>query len=92
MINILLALRLWATDFNSKCLHVHCDNSAVVSILNTGKGQDPLLLAMARNVWLVASTSDIDLTVLHIPGKHNNIADLLSRWHIGEPGAKGTTP
>ena len=82
MINILLALRLWATDFNGKCLHVYCDNSAVVSILSTGKGQDPLLLAMARNVWLIASTSDIDLTVLHIPGKHNNIADLLSRWHL----------
>ena len=54
----------------------------MVSILNTGKGLDPLLLAMARNIWLLASTQDIDLTVLHIPGKHNNIADLLSRWHL----------
>ena len=82
MINILLALRLWASEFNSKCLHVYCDNSAVVSILNTGKGLDPLLLAMARNIWLLVATQDIDLTVLHIPGKHNNIADLLSRWHL----------
>ena len=52
------------------------------------KGQTPLLLAMARNIWLLASTQDIDLTVLHIPGKHNTIADLLSRWHI--PGTDRT--
>ena len=37
---------------------------------------------MARNIWLTASTNDIDLTVLHIPGKHNHTADLLSRWHL----------
>ena len=82
MINILLAIRLWASQFYGKCLHVYCDNSAVVSILNTGRGQDPLLLAMARNIWLIASISDIDLTVLHIPGKHNHTADLLSRWQL----------
>ena len=78
MINILVALRLWVRDLNGKRLVIHCDNAAVVSILNTGKGQDSLLLAMARNVWLFAANSDIDLTLVHIPGKNNVIADLLS--------------
>ena len=82
MINILLALRLWARDLSGKRLVIHCDNAAVVSILNTGKGQDSLLLAVARNVWLFAANSDIDLTLVHIPGKNNIIADLLSRWQI----------
>ena len=82
MINILVALRLWVRDLNGKRLVIHCDNAAVVSILNTGKGQDSLLLAIARNVWLCAANSDIDLTLVHIPGKNNIIADLLSRWQI----------
>ena len=25
---------------------------------------------------------DIQLTVVHIPGKENQVADLLSRWHL----------
>ena len=69
-------------DLSGKRLVIHCDNAAVVSILNTGRGQDSLLLAIARNVWLLAANSDIDLTLVHIPGKNNIIADLLSRWQI----------
>ena len=82
MINILLALRLWAEDLHGKCLCLHCDNMAVVSILNSGRGQDSVLLSIARNVWLIAAQHDIDVTIKHIPGKHNVTADLLSRWQI----------
>ena len=82
MINILLALRLWAPELDGRRLCLHCDNMAVVSILNSGRGQDSVLLSIARNVWLIAAKHDIDLTVQHIPGKHNVTADLLSRWQI----------
>ena len=82
MINILLAIRLWAKELHNKCLCFHCDNMAVVSILNSGRGQDSLLLSIARNIWLTAANHDIDITVTHIPGKHNVTADLLSRWQI----------
>ena len=82
MINILLALRLWAPELSGRRLCLHCDNMAVVSILNSGRGQDSVLLSIARNVWLIAAKHDIDLTVQHIPGKHNVTADLLSRWQI----------
>ena len=82
MINILLVLRLWIDDLHRKRIIIHCDNAAVVSVLNTGKGVDPLLLAIARNVWLEAATHDIEVNVVHIPGKQNVVADLLSRWQI----------
>ena len=60
---------------------INCDNYAVVSSLNSGRGRDHVLLAIARNVWLVAAQFDIDLIFTHIPGKLNVVADLLSRWY-----------
>ena len=29
---------------------------------------------------MTAAVHDIDLTIVHIPGKQNEVADLLSRW------------
>ena len=60
---------------------INCDNYTVVSTLNSGRGRDHVLLAIARNVWLVAAQHDIDIAFIHIPGKLNVIADLLSRWY-----------
>lgn len=34
---------------------------------------------MARNIWLHCATYDIELIVVHIPGKQNIVADLLSQ-------------
>ena len=61
---------------------LNCDNEAVVHMLQSGRGQDQFLLAVACNVWLITSTMDTHLAVQHIPGKANVVADLLSRWHI----------
>jgi hypothetical protein len=36
--------------------------------------------AVARNVWFLASTYDIEVEFQHIQGTDNVIADLLSRW------------
>lgn len=61
---------------------IHCDNSAVVSIIQMGRTEKLIILAVARNIWLITTTHDINLTVVHIPGKANVVADLLSRWFI----------
>ena len=36
----------------------------------------------ARNIFMWVSTFNIDLKVVHVPGKLNEVADLLSRWFI----------
>ena len=80
MINIILALRLFAQFWTGTRVLIRCDNDAVVKVLNAGKARDPYLGACARNVWYIAALADIDLQYVHVLGKNNVVADLLSRW------------
>ena len=67
-------------DLAGKYILVHCDNQAVVSVLSTGKTRDALLAAIARNIFIETARLNISLKTIHILGKNNLVADLLSRW------------
>ena len=80
MYNILIAKRVWANTWQKKTIGIFCDNLAVVNVLNSGKAKDMYLAAISRNIFMESSKNDIDIKVLHVPGKNNIIANLLSRW------------
>ena len=82
MFNILVAIRLWAFKWANKNVLIHCDNEAVVTILNSGKSRDLTLSRISRNIFTQCASHDIQLQIKHVPGKKNNIADLLSRWQV----------
>ena len=67
MLNILVALRVWGPAWH---------NQAVVTILNSGATKDLTLAATARNIFMQSAKCDINLSVIHILGKNNPIADL----------------
>ena len=79
MLNILVAMRVWAHIWHEKRVVIHCDNQAVVAVINSGKTRDPVLAAITRNIAMLTATHDINLKLVHILGKHNIIADALSR-------------
>ena len=81
MWNVLVAIRLWATQWSDKVIVVKCDNEAVVSVVNTGVTRDNALAAFVRNIWLVTALNNIKLRLIHIPGIQNECAALLSRWN-----------
>ena len=58
---------------------IKCDNQAVVSVLTSGRTQDWMLAAIARNIFMEVVACDIELKVIHVLGKDNPIADPLSR-------------
>ena len=84
MLNILVALRVWQNFWAKSRVRIACDNEAVVQVLGSGRTRDLTLAAIARNIQLQVATWDINLEVIHIPGKENQIADLLSRWNLTE--------
>jgi hypothetical protein len=79
-INILVALRTFSKIISGKFVTIWCDNQVATNILNSGRGADPILNAISRNIWLFQSGCDCDLQFTHIKGKNNIIADMLSRW------------
>ena len=80
MVNILVAICIFASLWHRKSILIKCDNAAAVSVLNTGKARDPFLAAVARNIWTKLAKEDIQVVYRHIPGRMNLVADLLSRW------------
>ena len=82
MLNNLVALRVWGSQWCNKRISIACDNQAVVHVLNSGKTRDFVLAAIVCNVQLQLATYNIEISVVHISGKINTVADLLSRWAI----------
>jgi hypothetical protein len=79
-INILVALRTFLPIIQGKLITIWCDNQVAINILNSGRGVDPILQIIARNIWLFSSQWDCDIQFTHIKGTNNIVADMLSRW------------
>ena len=82
MLNVVVALKVWANIWANKRIKISCDNLAVVEILKSGKTRDPFLATCAKNIWLITAMFNIDIILIHVPGVNNQVADLLSRWTI----------
>ena len=61
-----------------KIVLVHCDNHAVVEVVNAGYGKDPLLMQLLQCLFYHAYF-EITVRANHIPGKSNGAADAISR-------------
>ena len=68
--------------WKNKQIIIKCDNEAVVSVVNIGVTKDNSLGAIVRNIWLEAALRDLKLKLIHVKGKNNQCADLLSCWHL----------
>ena len=80
MVNILVALRVYAGMWKGSRILIKCDNDAVVKVLSAGKARDPFLGACTQNVWYLAELADVHLQYVHVLGKNNCEADLLPCW------------
>ena len=84
MLNVLVAIRVWANQWRGKTIVIACDNQAVVLVINTGKTKDVVLSAIARNIAMEVALADINLRLSHILGKNNIVADSLSRYYTSD--------
>ena len=84
MLNVLVAIRVWANQWRGKTIVIACDSQAVVSVINTGKTKDVVLGAIARNIAMEVAIADINLRLIHILGKNNTVADGLSRFYTSD--------
>lgn len=63
-------------------IRVLCDNLPSVTIMQTGKGRNKVILEVARAIWMLQAKFNIDISYDHIKGELNTLADALSRAHL----------
>lgn len=76
---IKLAAAKWAKLWSGARVFVHCDNCAAVAICTRGASRSAPLAKIMREIFWLISRENCELSVLHIPGKQNIVADALSR-------------
>ena len=80
MLNVVVALKVWSKLWADKKVKIFSDNLAGVEVLKSGKTKDPLLATCARNIWLITAIWNIEIIVVHVPGRNNHIADYPLFW------------
>ena len=82
IIHIALAIYLWKERFTNKKIIFHCDNMAVVTILNSKSSKKDRVMFLLRKIVLWTLLFNFQFKALHIFSKDNFIADALSRGQM----------
>ena len=79
---ILVSIFVWRSHLAGKKIVFHCDNMAVVEILNKLTAHDLDILKLLRSFVINCVCSDIEIRAIHVPGTKNQICDVLSRGDL----------
>ena len=79
---IVVAVHTWGHFWSRQKILFHCDNQAVVDIWDRGSTRAPHIMGLVRLLYFCASSYNINVCVIHIPGVCNDIADCLSRLQM----------
>ena len=79
LLPIVIASILWGKFWTGTYVLCHCDNQAVVNIVNNRYSRDPDMMHMIRTLFFISAHYHFELVSRHIPGSVNQVADTLSR-------------
>ena len=79
LVPIILAGILWGHRWANCHVRALCDNQAVVDVIRSRYSRDNSLMHLLRCLFFVEAKYAFTIIPEHIPGKHNDIADKLSR-------------
>ncbi|MCP3932293.1 MAG: hypothetical protein GY705_24740 [Bacteroidetes bacterium] len=79
---IFLSFILWIKYFENSKICFLVDNQSVMYVLRAKTSKDPILMGMIRKMVALSMIHNVMFSAVHIPGKHNVIADLLSRFQV----------
>jgi len=79
LVPVVAAAALWGNRWSRQYVCFHCDNIAVVAVLNKRTAKSPPLAHLLRCFSFYSAYYDFHFSAEHIPGIHNTAADALSR-------------
>ncbi len=95
LLPIVLACILWGEVWRGCRVTAHCDNMAVVEVVNSGYSRDSVMVQLLRILFFVKARWEVEVKAVHVPGQRNILADALSRKNLQlffsqDPGASRT--
>ena len=72
----------WGCMWKCKKILFHCNNQTIVDIWQKGSTRSPEIMALIRMLYFIATQYNVNVTITHIPGTSNLIADALSHFQI----------
>ena len=79
---IILALLVWGIDWANMRIIFHCDNQAVVTIINKQTCKQKHTMNLVRLMVTFCLSNNIVFKAVHVLGVNNGIADALSRLQL----------
>ena len=79
---IVLGVHLWAARLKNKRVLFYSDNESVVHVINKQTSKHKGLLALVWQLVLICLSQNIYFKARRIPGRHNVLADSLSRLQV----------
>ena len=80
LLPLVMACALWGSEWRNQMVLFRCDNAAVVDIIRAGRSRHTLCMHLMRSFSLFTAIRGITVTAVHLPGKDNVVADVLSPW------------
>jgi hypothetical protein len=82
LLTIVVAFKIWHSKLAGTDVTVFCDNSSCVYAINSKRSHSHFMQLCLRELWFYLSLASIRITARSISGRHNTLADLLSRWDL----------
>ena len=84
LLAVVSACACWGSLLSGRRVMLECDNSSVVFCVNNGTSKSSHVMSLIRQLFYLAARYQFDLRLIHVPGKDNVAADLLSRLRVSE--------
>ena len=79
---IVVAAAIWGSEWRGRTVCFHCDNMAVVEVINRQTAKEALICHQLRSLFYISAWFDFDPVARHTPGVKNVAADAISRNNI----------
>ena len=79
---IYLGFCMWIKLLQNSKICFLVDNESIVHVLRSKTSRDPIIMSMIRRMVVLSMLHNIQFYALHVPGRHNVVADLCSRFQV----------
>ena len=79
---IVAAAATWGPTWQRRKIRVYCDNLAIVQVWLAKNPKDKQVAALCRTLFFIAAENHFNISIHHLPGINNPIADALSRQQV----------